>query len=117
MEARTRLSFVIFQEGRYWVAQCLEYDITTQAKNWAEMPRAIECAILGHIIVSIEIGTEPFESLPRAPKEFLDAFEVGIPVSDAEERRAPLPIPKKLRPKYPLHEKHFRVGNMATAYQ
>lgn len=72
-----RISFLIFPEGGYWVAQCLEYDITTQAKNLRKIGKAIEYAVDGHIAVSKEIGVKPFESLPPAPEEFLKGT-VGI---------------------------------------
>ncbi len=58
------LSWLIFKEGDYWVAQCVEYDITTQVRLLKEIGEAIEYAIVGHIAVSKEIGQEPFECLP-----------------------------------------------------
>ncbi len=95
------------------MAQCLEYDITTQVKSLRNLPKAIEYAIVGHIIVSIETGVDPFESIPRAPEVFQEAFTSGERMPDLDSKRYPLRIPEEVLPMYIPQERDIRVGDFA----
>jgi hypothetical protein len=72
--AATKLRIVIFQEGEWLCAHCLEYDFATQAKTLADLRYDLERMIVGHIAVSLENGLRPFKSARRAPKKFWTLF-------------------------------------------
>jgi hypothetical protein len=57
-----------------WSAQCLEYDMATQANTLSDLYYEIEKMIVGQIVVSRELDLEPFEQLPPAPDKFWKLF-------------------------------------------
>jgi len=60
---------VIFQEGDWLCAQCLEYDLVAQAKSLQQLSRALQRLIVGHVAVRLRHNQEPFRDLPRAPEK------------------------------------------------
>jgi predicted RNase H-like HicB family nuclease len=84
-----RIRAVLFHEAGWWCAQCLEYDIATQAQTIPELKKELERALTIHVELSTERGQEPFALLPKAPERYFqmyDAFEKangteeGIPI-------------------------------------
>jgi hypothetical protein len=69
-----RISAVIFREGDYWVAQCLEYDLATQAKSLKDLQYELQRTLIGHIVASTEADQVPFERLAPAPKRYWEMF-------------------------------------------
>jgi hypothetical protein len=65
---------VVFQEGEWLCAQCLEYDLMVQAKNLKQLSRALQKIIMGHIAIRLRYNQQPFHDLPRAPKKFWAMF-------------------------------------------
>ena len=65
---------VVFQEGEWLCAQCLEYDLMVQAKNLQQLSRARQKLILGHIVVRLRHKQQPFRDLPRAPEKYWAMF-------------------------------------------
>lgn len=63
------------EHGGQWSAQCLEYDMATQADSLAGLYYQIERMIVGHIVVSVELGMEPFKGLSPAPKRFFKLYD------------------------------------------
>jgi len=55
-----KLRIVIFQDGEWLCAHCLEYDLATQAKNLDDLRYDLERMIVGHIAVSLANGLKPF---------------------------------------------------------
>jgi hypothetical protein len=65
---------VIFQEGDWLCAQCLEYDLLAQAKDLPKLFKALERLIVGHIAVRLRHGQQPFRDLRRAPAKYWSLF-------------------------------------------
>ena len=65
---------VVFQEGEWLCAQCLEYDLMVQAQNLQQLSRALQKLILGHIVVRLRHKQQPFRDLPRAPEKYWAMF-------------------------------------------
>jgi len=65
---------VVFQEGEWLCARCLEYDLMVQAKNLKQLFRALQKIIAGHIAIRLRYNQEPFRDLPRAPEKYWDMF-------------------------------------------
>lgn len=72
--ANARLRIVIFQEGDWLCAHCLEYDFSTQARNLEDLRYDLERMIIGHIAISLENGLRPFRNVRRAPKKYWTMF-------------------------------------------
>jgi hypothetical protein len=70
-----RVSAVLFQEGEWWSAQCLEYDIAAQAKTLPDLRYELQRVLISHVCVALELGREPFEGLGSAPQKFWEMFE------------------------------------------
>jgi len=70
-----KLRVVIFQEGEWLCAHCLEYDFATQAKTLEDLRHGIERVIVGHIAISLANGLKPFKNARRAPKKYWTLFE------------------------------------------
>jgi hypothetical protein len=66
---------VIFRNGEWWVAQCLEYDIATQARELRDLLNEVERIVAAHILVADKDGMEPFANLPKAPKRFWQMYK------------------------------------------
>jgi predicted RNase H-like HicB family nuclease len=69
-----RLRVVIFQEGEWLCAHCLEHNFATQAKTLEDLRYAIERMIVGHIAISLANGVKPFKNRRRAPAKYWDLF-------------------------------------------
>jgi len=65
---------VVFQDGEWLCAQCLEYDLVVQAKSLQQLSRALQKLIVGHIVVRLRHKQQPFRDIPRAPEKYWAMF-------------------------------------------
>ena len=70
-----KVRVVIFQEGEWLCAHCLEYDFATQAKTLDKLRFGIERMFAGHIAISLANGLRPFKNERPAPKKYWALFE------------------------------------------
>jgi hypothetical protein len=70
----TKLRVVIFQEGEWLCARCLEYGFATQAKSLDGLRYDLERMIVGHIALSLANGLKPFRNRRRAPEKYWTLF-------------------------------------------
>ena len=82
---RYTIRAVVLQEGEWLSAQCLEYDIATQARTLDDLSYELQRIIAGHIATSRKFGKKPFEGVPKAPEKYWKMFE---------QSKIPLPQPK-----------------------
>jgi hypothetical protein len=68
---------VAFRNGRNWVAQCLEYDIATQAKTRGALLCELDRILTAHLLMAEKEGTSPFKGIPRAPKRFWEMYRAA----------------------------------------
>ena len=68
---------VVFESRGRLVAQCLESDLCTSAKNRDELIRKLTEQVRLQIILDLTKGREPLSSLPRAPQKFWDMYSAG----------------------------------------
>jgi hypothetical protein len=71
---KTKLRVVIFQEGDWLCAHCLEYDFATQARSLDALRLDLERMLVGHIAVSRAHGLKPFANRRRAPEKYWTLF-------------------------------------------
>jgi hypothetical protein len=70
---------VVFQESGRWIAQCLEYDLCTSARDRRELTRKLVSQLRLQIILDLSKGNKPFHALPRAPQRFWDLYSSSTP--------------------------------------
>jgi hypothetical protein len=109
--AAFRISAVLFQEGGWWSAQCLEYDIAAQAKTLPALRYELQRVLISHIIVSEELGCKPFEGLDSAPQKYWDMFEEAKLRVESDDLPFRLPHPATFPPVSP----RLRIAEMAGA--
>ena len=63
----------------FWIAQVLEYDLAAQAKTIEDLVYELQRTIVAHILCSEQEGLVPFESIPPAPRQYVDEWQ-GSPV-------------------------------------
>ena len=74
METSARISVLVERVGDWWVAQCIQHDLATQARSLDELQFEIRRLLTAHIASCEELGIRPFE-LPPAPPEVHARFE------------------------------------------
>lgn len=70
---------VVFQEEDGWIAQCLEYDLCTSAKDRKELTRKLASQLRLQIVLDLAKGKKPFQDLPRAPQRFWEMYSGNTP--------------------------------------
>ena len=65
---------VVYQQGDSLCAQCLEWDIATQARNLDDLCYGLERLIVGHIAIGLEHGFDAFATVRPAPKKYWEMF-------------------------------------------
>jgi len=65
---------VLFKEGDWWVAQCLDVDISAQARSERELYSELGRLLVGRILAGEKLSVDPFASLPPAPRRYWDMF-------------------------------------------
>lgn len=69
------VSAILFEEGDWWSAQCLEYDIAAQARTLSDLLYEVERVLVSHLCIAEELGRKPFEGLEPAPQKFWDMYQ------------------------------------------
>lgn len=82
---------VAFKEGDWWVAQCLDYDLATQARGLKELIDEVQRLLASHLLLARRERVEPFAGIGRAPQRFWDLYEQGAHVAPAAPK---LEIPR-----------------------
>jgi hypothetical protein len=101
---------VLYEQGDWWIGQCLEYDITTQAHTFTELQYELERVVFSHVFASIAEGRKPFEGLPEAPPKFWRMWEAGSRIERKELTfRPPTPMPM------PPFELKTKIGELVSA--
>jgi hypothetical protein len=106
------LRAVAFQSGSNWVAQCLEYDIATQAETLDDLPYELERILVAHILVGRKEGLLPFAEIPKAPRRFWEMYKrAGSKIMPV--RRTALPIPEDAPPLAEKDRPRFELRSAA----
>ena len=80
-----RIRAVVFKEGEHWVAQCLEYRYAIQTRKIEDMPRVLRECLTAQILVSRELGIEPFNGFGPAPRRFWEMYERAEPFPESTQ--------------------------------
>ncbi len=94
MKSPLTLSVLLLQEGEWWSAQCLEYDIAAKAKTLPELRDELQRVLLLHVVLALEDGREPFGGIRPAPKKYWDMFAAAKLRVEGDE--LPLRLPDSM---------------------
>lgn len=88
---------VVFREEGCWVAQCLEYDIATQAGSMNGLYDKLGRVLAAYLGLASEHGADPFADIPPAPKRYWEMYQGArlrlqpvAPERDSEASRVPV---------------------------
>jgi hypothetical protein len=70
---------VVFQESGRWVAQCLEYDLCTSARDRKELTHKLASQLRLQMMLDLSKGNKPLQDLPRAPQRFWEMYSSSTP--------------------------------------
>jgi hypothetical protein len=86
---------LLLQEGNFWVAQALEYDIAAQGRDLEGARRAFVRTFVAQIDLDIRNKKQPLDGIPPAPDWYFEAYE------RAEE------LPEFIRPSVSLPQRPY----------
>lgn len=87
-EEAIAISAVIFKDRGRWLAQCLEYDLCTSAKDHQELIRKVKSQLRLQIMLDLAEGRQPFQGLPRAPQRFWQMHSTSTPLPEIQIRHS-----------------------------
>lgn len=70
---------IVSRENGRWVAQCLEYDLCTSARDRRELTRKLAPRLRLQMTINFLKGNKPFQDLPRAPQKFWEMYSGSTP--------------------------------------
>jgi hypothetical protein len=74
-DRKSSLRIIVFQEGDWLCAQCVDYNLAVQAKTMDKLYKAMHRLVAGHVAVRRHHHRRPFEDLPPAPEKYRRMFE------------------------------------------
>lgn len=69
------IRIVVYRDGEAWVAQCLEFDIGTQAESPNELRDRLDDVIAMEAAISAKYHGKPFAGIDPAPQRFFDMWD------------------------------------------
>jgi len=87
---------VIFRDAEMWAAQCLEYDIGTQAATLSELHTRLELTLRAELKESIERRGEAFTGIDPAPARYHQMWEndpLRVQRKETKQQQEDLPSP------------------------
>lgn len=66
---------IVFRENEMYIAQCIDYDIATQAKNIDELIDRLELTVEAEFAYCEELGQEPHKVIVPAPNYYHELWE------------------------------------------
>jgi hypothetical protein len=105
------IKVVLIQEGRWWSAQCLDYDIAAQARSLPDLAYELQRILIAHLAVAEELNQTPFKGLSSAPQKYWDIYsgsKIRLNIDDLPFRPA--------KPAAVSVEMKFRVAQVPPAH-
>lgn len=85
------LRVVIYRQGRWWLAQCLEVDIAAMGENLSALEKELRRLLLGYQLLAEEKGAEVFAGMKPAPSRFFEMWEQAAFKAEPTQPQAALP--------------------------
>jgi hypothetical protein len=109
--ATLEIDVVLIEEGKWWSAQCLQYDIAAQARSLSELAYELQRILISHLAVSEELEQAPFHGLSSAPQKYWEMYKgskIWLKMDNQPFRLA--------RPARVTVETNFRVAEVPPAH-
>jgi hypothetical protein len=88
------LHAVLFEDRGWWVAQCLEHNLTASSKDPQELQKKLLNVLKVQMEADLEAGRAPFSALPPAPRRFWTMFQSAEPWGlDESSTASPIKAP------------------------
>lgn len=84
-----RIRAVVFRDGEHWIAKCLEYGYVLQTRRLEDVPRELQRCLTAQILLSLEMGVEPFAGFRPASRKYWEMYERATPMDAAAEETGP----------------------------
>jgi hypothetical protein len=93
---------IVFRETDHYVAQCLDYDIATQAKTLEGLVDRLELTLDAEFAICEEDGMQPNKAIPAAPNyyhelwdsRFMTLDRINLPKPDGGARHFEMALAK-----------------------
>ncbi len=69
-----QLHAMLYREDEWWIVQCLEHCIATQARAEEDLLADLRRILKAYAVRARESGAEPFAGIPRAPRRFWEMY-------------------------------------------
>jgi hypothetical protein len=89
------LNVLFFKEEGFWVAQCLEFDVTAQGRTIPEARMSFERVLVAQVLCDLKEKRAPLSLIPSAPSHFWRKYRKA----SALHEREPIPLPEELLPR------------------
>ena len=76
---------LLYLEGDFIVAQCLEYNIGAYARDIETLKARLDAVIDMECATSVELFGEPFKGIPPAPKRFVSRWDDGYEIEGSTD--------------------------------
>lgn len=73
---------IVFRETHHYVAQCLDYDIATQAKSLESLVERLELTLDAEFAICEEEGVQPNKAISPAPNYYHDLWDSRFALLD-----------------------------------
>ena len=77
---------IAFEKDGKWIAQCLEHDLCTSAKNRRQLTRKLATQVRLQVTLDRANGKSPFQDLPKAPEKFWRMYSPSSPQEEVRIR-------------------------------
>lgn len=93
MRQSSTIRVLIFKDGDYLVAQCLEHDVAAQGKSMKELMDSFCYSFFGHVQLAEEFGEVPLADLGEAPPVYWRMYDEAIKLAN-RQLKAPCKVKK-----------------------
>ena len=66
---------VVFKDGDWWIAQCLEYDLVSAARTLDDLKGELLAQLEFQVAYSLRSGREPFAGFRQGPARYWKMYE------------------------------------------
>ena len=80
MQPSVELCVLLYQQGDFWIAQCIDYDIAAQGTSITKAVEAFQWTFYSHLLLDQRKGRKPLTTVPAAPIQFRRLFDSAIPL-------------------------------------
>jgi hypothetical protein len=74
-QRKIELRVLLYQDGKQWVARCLEYDLVARAATKEQVAARFANTLRAAVTASERLGRQPFEGIPKAEQRYFALWD------------------------------------------